>query len=261
MKNDSNEYGYDPDPLNEKIIDDLGVDVSRYRSEELFLTLSEMIVFYEYIGTWVLPAVLVAFGMYITGFFVIDIESWEYLIYGVFGLPLSVILGLIIGLFLLTIKLKHDIGTITTQSLGIMANMIRDADKVKKENPGRSQKEIFNILFEGVMMVVMLPTTIAVMREKIPLGFRLFDSTVVKSFRIISKKVNFKKFDKASKSSGIVQSDPDSLAAKFGSMLPKAEQKIMSTVGAAINIARIPLLTGITLLSLIATALIYLIDK
>lgn len=63
------------DQLNLKIQTELGVDVQKYRNEEVAESFVSLLVFPQYVINWTIRPILIAFLLYIIGFFVVDLVT------------------------------------------------------------------------------------------------------------------------------------------------------------------------------------------
>jgi len=96
--------------LDQKIKDELGVDVSKYKNQEVVDNFVSLLVFPQYIFNWGIRPVLIAFALYIAGFFVLDLVHIFYVIYGLFGLVLFLLSGILAGVLFLIWKMKKTCG-------------------------------------------------------------------------------------------------------------------------------------------------------
>lgn len=120
----------DVEALDQKIKTELGVDISKYRDEETVDTLSSLITFPIYALNWTIRPVIIAFVLYILGFWLIDLVHIQYFVYGIFGLVLFLISGLFAGLLYLTLRFKTDIKQLANYSLTVLKGIVADMDQL-----------------------------------------------------------------------------------------------------------------------------------
>ena len=96
----------DIEQLGEKIKQELGIDLQKYRDEEAVENFVELLVFPQYIFNWVIRPILLSIVIFMVGFFLLDLVHIEYIIYGLVGFVLFLIIGILLGLLLLTWKMR-----------------------------------------------------------------------------------------------------------------------------------------------------------
>jgi len=151
--------------LDQRIQSELGVDVKKYRNDEVVETFVSMLVFIEYFITWVIGPIVGALLLYGLGFWLLDLVHVEYGIYGLVGLILFLITGIFLGLLLLA---KAD-------TAEVMANM-----------PAQQKKASTAMLFQGVLHLVTIPTLATVIEAKIPILGMIVSRFIKKVLTMVS---------------------------------------------------------------------------
>lgn len=160
--------------LDQRIQEELGVDLKEYRNTEIAEKIGDLLRFPIYATTWAIRPILLAFALYITGYFVIDLVHIQYVIYGLFGLILWVLLGALSGVLLLFYKAREDLFAILEFSLEVMKNVVADLKNLGNKIPPDERARSFKMLFQGVIHIVMIPMITNALSGKIPLvGFML----------------------------------------------------------------------------------------
>lgn len=154
--------------LDQKIKTELGVDVGKYRNEEVVETLSSLLVFPIYAISWTVRPVIIAFLLFVVGFFVLDLVHIQYLLYAIFGLVFFLITGLFSGLFYLTIRFRSDIRSIMNYSMDIMRGIVEDLDKLNTQTDATNRKEVLQLLFLGVMHIITIPVVSDIIGNRVP---------------------------------------------------------------------------------------------
>ncbi len=158
----------DVDALDRKIQTELGVDIGKYRNPEVVERLSELLIFPLYVISWTVRPVLIAFALYLLGFFLLDLVHIQYLLYAVFGLVFLLVSGLFAGLLYLTIRFRSDIRAIMTYSMDILKGIVEDVDKLNTSTDARNRKEVLQMLFLGVMHLITIPVTSDIIGNRVP---------------------------------------------------------------------------------------------
>ncbi|WP_273446548.1 hypothetical protein [Neolewinella agarilytica] len=183
----------DRQALDQRIQTELGVDIGKYRDPEVTERLSELIVFPLYVLSWTIRPVLLAFVLYLLGFFLLDLVHVQYLIYAVLGLILALITGLFAGLFYLTIRFRSDIRAIMTYSMDILKGIVQDMDALNTSTHAGNRKDVLQLLFLGTMHLITIPLTSDIIGNKVPFIGGLVARLVR---RVLTVMTNLFRFDK-----------------------------------------------------------------
>lgn len=181
--------------LEETIKIELGIDVSKYRNDEVAENFVKLLVFPEYIFRWVLRPVIFAFVAFILGFLFIDLVHFEYIIYSLVGLGLFLLLGILFGLLFLSWKMKKDMWGIINYSLNIMNDAVIDMNAVGTQLTPGNRKNVLSLLFKGIIHIVTIPMLSQAISENVPLVSGLVKGFVKKVLTIVSDKVIFSEED------------------------------------------------------------------
>lgn len=159
----------DVDALDQKIKTELGVDVSKYRDEEAIEAISGLLVFPLYVISWTVRPMLLAFFLYISGYFLLDLVHVQYLLYAILGLMLALLTGLFAGLFYLTLRFKSDLEGIMNYSMSIMRGIVEDMEQLNTTTHAGNRKEVLQLLFLGVMHIITIPAVSSIIGNRVPL--------------------------------------------------------------------------------------------
>lgn len=181
----------DVEALDQKIKTELGVDIGKYRNEEVVEQISSLLVFPIYVVSWTVRPVLIAFVLYIVGYFVIDLVHVQYLLYAVLGLVFFLITGLFAGLFYLTIRFRNDIRSIMTYSMDILKGIVKDVDALNTTTDTANRKEVLQLLFLGTMHIITIPVTGDVIGNRIPFLGGLVSRLVQRVLRTLTNLFRF----------------------------------------------------------------------
>ena len=192
----------DLDKLDQKIQDDLGVDVKRYANPEVVARFVEMLLFPAYALFWLSIPMLLFFLAFIAGYWIPSFTGWDILGYSTFGLVFSLLTSFSFSLLFLLFQTKKDIRSILAYSLEIMKNILFDTKHLDGRVKPEEQKEVRKLLFHGVIHLVTIPTVTQVIAEKIPVIGELFSGLIKKVLRLFTLKVNLESSIKLSETEG-----------------------------------------------------------
>lgn len=181
----------DVERLDQKIKDELGIDVSIYKDEKVAESFNELLGFAEYIGSWVIRPVLFALLAFILGFFLLDLVHIEYLIYILIGLFLFLGTGILLGLLLLTWKMKGDLLSIMTYSLELLELAGKDINQVQAQVNPENRKEVMGLVFKGIIHIVTIPLLVGILKEQIPFVGGIIGRFAKKVLMLISDRIKF----------------------------------------------------------------------
>ena len=185
----------DVEKLDQRIKDELGVDVRKYRNEEVAENFVALLVFPKYVISWVIRPVLIAIGLFIIGFFLLDLVHVEYFLYGVVGVFLFLGSGLLAGLLFLVWKMKKDMWGIIDYSLDIMKSAVNDMSQVNNQITAENRKNVLGLLFKGILHIVTIPVISKVIAEKVPIIGGLVSRLVSRILIIVSNVVKFDEYE------------------------------------------------------------------
>lgn len=177
--------------LQEKIKLELGLDVSKYKDEEVVENFIEIILLPKYIISWVIRPILIALLAYFLGFYVFDLVHVEYFVYITLGFFLYLIFGLSSGFLLLVLKMKNDIWEIVDYSLDILKLAIQDISKVNNQITVENKKDVLSLVFKGIIHIVTIPLLLKAITNKIPLIGNIASGFIKRILTVISDRLNF----------------------------------------------------------------------
>lgn len=241
--------------LDARIKEELGISVSKYKNEEVVETFVSMLVFPEYILTWTFQPLLLALAAYAIGFFVIDLVHVQYVLYAIIGLVLFLVVGMLLGLMMLTNRLKTDVLGIMDYSMGIMKAAAADIDTAKVNIPPEGRKDALRMLYKGIIHIVTLPMLTTAISAKIPIVGGLINRFVRKVIVALSDKITIDESMLESHGSGlaILEDEVGAVAVKAGN---KSLKKVMDV---SVGVAQFPFKVLLYLFGGLLFLFIYLI--
>ncbi len=247
----------DVEKLDNRIKNELGIDVQKYRNEEVVESFVELLVFPEYVITWVIRPILISLGIFITGFFVFDLVHIEYIIYGSIGFGLFLANGILIGLLFLSWKMKSDMWRIVDYSLEIMKSAVNDMNQVNNQMTKDNRKDVLGLLFKGIIHIVTIPMMSKVISDKVPFVGGIVNRIVKRILILVSDKVKFDEED-LKQELRKKESEPNAIQVYSNSIasVSKGLEKVMNFT---FGVAQFPLKMGFGIFFLILVLFLYLI--
>lgn len=177
--------------LDLRIQSELGLDLKKYRNDEVVEKILSLLVFPEYFFTWVIGPVIFALLCYAAGFIFFDLSAFTIGLYIVLGLLLFLFSGLSFGLLMLTGRMKTDIVEIIQHTKMTVSSIRVDAsDVLSQMSPGKRKASI-SMLFKGVLHLITIPTLTVAIKAKIPIVGGLLSWMTRKVLTAISNSVEF----------------------------------------------------------------------
>ena len=173
----------------EKIKNELNIYIEQYRNIEIFGKITQIFFIQKYAIGNIFKPVLFSLILYFIGFFILNLTTIQYFIYGIFSLILFISLGLFIGIILLIRNLKKDLLTITQQSTELVEKIYVDICNTNTNN-FEKLKNPLTLIFEGILIGLVQPK-ISSSVTNIPLVGNIVDNGIDKTIPILIE--NFKK--------------------------------------------------------------------
>lgn len=241
----------DIEQLDYRIKTELGVDVRKYKNEEVVEKIVSMLVFPEYVLTWMLGPVLLALVFFGLGFYLLQLVHVEFVLYAIFGLVLFLAVGLVAGLLLFTGKMKKDIGSIAAYSLAMTKDAVLDINTVNQSTDPAYKKEAYGLLFKGIIHIVTIPMTTKAVTEKLPLLGRLINRFIRKFFMLISDRIKFDEMQIASAPTGSHSSTSSKSLETYSKSMTLASMGMGKLMGLTFGVVRFPLKVVLVVVSLL----------
>lgn len=165
------------------INNEIGIDIYKYGNDEVLGKIAGMISFQTYAVSSLYKPLLIAFGLFIFGFFVLEMGWIGHILYGLLGLILFLSCGLFYGILSLTSKLKIDLQCITKFGLDTTRYIVSDLNQVNT----RLREDIPNpvsLIFEGAIAAFLAPA-ISQNCSKIPFAGKVITSGSDKALGIV----------------------------------------------------------------------------
>lgn len=247
----------DREQLSLKLKDELGVDLQKYADDEVVENVVDLLIFPKYIINWAIRPVLVAFALWIIGFFVVDLVHIEYIIYGTLGLFLFLLNGVLFGLVFLSWKLKRDIWGIVEYILKVMKNAVFDINQVSGQMGEGNRKEVLGLLFAGFVHVVYVPMLSGIVAEKLPLIGRFVNGIIRRTFSLIVNKADFE--DDLVEEAPMELVENNKTLSAYASSIDNASNGLNSLLGISFKVVRYPFQFAFGFSFLLLALFLYLI--
>lgn len=154
--------------LEERIQNELNIDISSYRNDEAIEQITDIILFPKYALQWILLPFILAIGIFIAGFWIFTISTAGYIFYCTIGLFLFAVAGILSGLYYFSHRLQDDIDSIMNFSVQITQQGLGDIKKMGSHLTGEEKGKATKLLFLGVTQLVTVPSISAAVKKKIP---------------------------------------------------------------------------------------------
>jgi len=226
--------------LDKRIQNELGVDIKKYRDEEVVENLIELMNFPIYVTNWTLKPTLYSFIAFLIGFLLIDLDNkFENIIYTIAGFCLFLSIGGTFGLILLVRKLKLDIWRIIEYTIDLLKSVIADIDKIKNQISPKSRRRVFTLVFKGIIHIIIIPFWAVAFTEGIPIIGRPIKWLVIQILSFISDQLKLEEI-KAVVELNRSKNKKDFLTIQSETFLEESAQ-LKKALSFSLNIAQIPL--------------------
>ncbi|MTB50787.1 hypothetical protein [Lewinella sp. W8] len=246
--------------LDNKIQQELGVDIGKYRDEEVVARVGELMVFPVYVIQWVLRPPIIALVLFIASFFVLDLSLVDYVFYGILGLVLWLIGGLLSGVLLLTYRFREDLSALLAYSTSILRDVVTDVDTLNAGTTKENRGERLLLLYRGVLHLVTIPVAADVIGNKVPLVGGVIAGVVRWVLTVAANTF-------ASKKNGFTVTPTESDDQEPGKILPvyvnsvnRFNTVIQRALEIGIQLVQFPFKVGLIMLAALLMLLIYLVN-
>jgi hypothetical protein len=181
----------DVDALDQKIKEELGIEVSQYRNPEVAEKLVDLIVFPQFVVSWTIRPIILSLMTYVLLFYFIEFGAAWATVYLIFGLILFLLDGVLSGVVLVLWKLKKDMFEVVSFTLNIMKKAVQDLKTINGNMTKEDRKKNMKLLFFGIMHIVTIPTLSSALGNKIPLIGGLIKGVINRILRLIASTIKF----------------------------------------------------------------------
>ncbi len=248
----------DIEKLDLKIKEELGIDVKKYRNEEVAENFSDLLVFPAYVINWVIRPILISVLIYIAGFFILNLVHVEYILYGIIGLILFIISGVLAGLLFLMWKMKSDMLGIINYSLDIMNSVVLDLNHVNTNLNKENRKDVLGLLFKGIIHIVTVPMISKIISNKVPFIGDIVNRIIKKILTLVADKINFSK--KQLEQELNKKENESNILKIYSNSISSATTGIEKVLNFTFGVAKFPLKFGFGIASFILILFLYIIN-
>ncbi len=220
--------------LEQTVKRELGIDLTTYRSPETVEAILNLITFPGYIISAFVWSIFIVLLTAVGSWFIIDVDLTSGIIFGIISSILFLGEVVLLGILIITFTVKSDLIGVIEFTLSLIKNILKDANQANdsfKENP----KEKFQLLYKGVIQIVIIPSIGAAIANKIPIIGSIFQSMI----SAVLYKVSEREVLSDEKLQEVTPKDPSqwitSLSTYLGSCL-SVTIKLLSTVFTIVNI-------------------------
>jgi len=248
--------------LDKLIQKELGIDIKKYRDDEVEETVSDLLNFVGYAINAIKIPLLIGLILFIAGFFVLDLVHVENLIYGIFGGVLILVTALLIGVLLVIWGIKSDVLEVIDYSLNLTNNIQQDAQSVQSQITDGDKERKYELFYKGVLHLVTIPIVSETISDKIPFVGG-FVGRLVR--RVLAAATDNKVIFKLLLKSSIFESGGSETKAMQGfvkttNRLRDVVEGIDRAVSKVLRVIQFPFVTILVIVGLILAALIWMLN-
>jgi len=248
----------DVEKLDKRLKNELGIDVSKYKNEEVVENFVELVLFPQYVITWVIRPLIIAIIIFVMGFFILNLVHIEFVLYAFIGFFLFFFNGILLGLLFLMWKMKTDIWGIVDYSLEIMKSAVSDLNHVSNQVTKENRKDVLGLVFKGVIHIVTIPMVTKIISEKVPFVGGLVNGLVKKILTLVSDKVMF---DPATLDNELAKDMSESNAMQiYSSSISSVSGGLEKIMNFTFGVAQLPLKISFIILFLSLVLFVYIIN-
>lgn len=244
--------------LDEKIQRELGVDIGKYRNEEVVSQFGELIVFPVYVVQWVLRPTAIALLTFVLSFFVLELVHVEYLIYGLLGLMLWLTGGLLAGILLLTYRFRADLSSLLEYSTVILRDIVLDVDRLNLSRDRENRVDRLKLLYRGVLHIITIPVAGDVIGNKLPIVGGLLARVVIYVLRLVANARYSPKADEFSPTG--TDDDSGKILPLYATSVNRLNVAIQRALEVAVQVVQFPFKIGLFVIAGFLMLLIYLVN-
>jgi len=231
----------DVEALDLKIQNELGIDVKKYRNEEVVADFMDLLVFPKYVVNWSIRPILIALALFVAGFFFIDLTGFEYIYYVLFGLILFLLSGLFGGILFLIWKMKSDMMGIFDYVMDVLKMSVTDLDHVSDRINPNNRKDVLGLLFQGITHVVAIPTISEGLNSKVPFVGGILMSVIKKVMTKMSDNFEFDE-EEFNKEEIKNEKDENKILEAYSNAINASSSGVNKVLNVAFRIARTPIM-------------------
>lgn len=247
----------DIEALDEKIKEELGIELKKYQNDEIAESIVELLIFPQYVINWGIRPILVALLLYIVGYWVVDLTGIDYVFYGIFGLVFFVINGVVGGILFLMIKMKSDFLKILQYSLDILRSCVEDLRTAGGKVTAGNKKEVLALLFKGVICIVMIPTISKAVSDRIFIIGGILKGIMRRMLFLASDRIKFD--DSALNLALQEETDPSKVLKIYVQLITHARSGLSKIVGISMSVVQLPVKLVFGLVFSMLVLLLYLV--
>ena len=252
----------DAKKLNKLIQKELGIDIQKYRDEEVEQKVGELIGFVGFAVNTVRIPLFVGFLAYIAGFFLLDLVHVEYLIYGVLGFVLMLVVVVLVSALLLVWGIKNSALDVIKYSLDLSKNIQQDVQAVQKQMTDSEKARKYELYYKGVLHLITIPVVCEAIVQKIPFVGWAFSGILR---RILSAVADNRFVFKILLKSNLFESGGNQAAAIEGEVVAaQGFRGIVESIDAAVSkvlrVVQFPFVFALVIVGLILAGVIWLVN-
>ena len=220
--------------LEQTVKRELGIDLTTYRSPETIEAILNLITFPGYIISAFVWSIFIVFITAIGSWLIIDVDLTSGLIFAMISVFLFLGETILLGILIITHTIKKDLIGVLQFTISLIKNVLKDTNQASdtfKEKP----KEKFQLLYKGVIQIVIIPSIGAAIANKIPLIGSVFEAMI----SAVLYKVSEREVLSDEKLKEVTPEDPSQWITSLSTYLSSClalTKKVLSTAFLIVNI-------------------------
>tara|TARA_B100000780_G_C21014907_1_gene406536 strand:+ start:194 stop:877 length:684 start_codon:yes stop_codon:yes gene_type:complete len=166
--------------IESQIESEMGISLKNYKSNEIEQTITNMLIFPQYFFKKILFSVLLFLSVFLVSIFLLELTPITFIFYLIIGVVLFFISGVIFGFLRFFYSIESDILSVFNFSVDLISNILNKSKEITK-------KEDFELLYKGVVMVIVYPIVSNVIKRKIWVLSAFVNRIIYKVFKQICK--------------------------------------------------------------------------
>ncbi|MEM9776126.1 MAG: hypothetical protein AAF902_16230, partial [Chloroflexota bacterium] len=181
----------DVEALDQKIKDELGLDISKYNNPRIVESLVELLTIPYYLRYWVIRPIFLSIAAYVLGYYTFELTRFEYAFYGILGLLFFLTTGFLLAMLLLTFKLKNSILEIINFIFDILQSSVEDLHQVGSQVNLKNSPEVLGLLFTGITHIIIIPILADHVAGQVPVVGRFVTRFISRVLTHVASTVSF----------------------------------------------------------------------
>ena len=233
------------------------IDLLKYKNQDVTEKISQMITFPLYAFKTIFYTVFLFLILYFCLPFLIEITGWEWLTYLVVCSFAFFFIGFFAGINIFLYRLKTDLSKILEYALSSHESIFNDIKNANSKFVEENESIVADII-KGYILVVILPSIIEIVGNKVPLIGKLISNKIS---QILTDLLNKLDFSKLNFNSSKINKPLDSGTDKLNSLTNEYLKIINSKIGSSIFLIQKPFIVFLIIVTLPTLLILYYLGR